>query len=73
MKRAHDNSTKNYGVSYQFKPRQDKNVFNFQGKQLLLFTENQTKEFLFSFLIGKCFPSLFTNFQANLRFPFISN
>jgi len=46
MKRAHDKSTKKYGVSNKFKPRQDKNVFNFQGKQLLLFTDNQTKEFL---------------------------
>ena len=73
MKRAQDNSTKNYGVSYQFKPRQDKNVFNFQGKQLLLFIENQTKEFLSSFLTSECFPSLFTNFQANLRLPFISS
>jgi len=73
MKRAHDNSTKNYGVSYQFKPRQDKNVFNFQGKQLLLFTENQTKEFLSSFFTPEWFFSLFTDFQTNLRLPFISS
>jgi len=73
MKRAHDNSTQNYGVSYQFKPRQDKNVFNFQGKQLLLFTENQTKEFFSLFLTGECFPSLFIDFQANLMLPFIPN
>jgi len=73
MERAQDNSTKNYGVSYQFKPRHDKNVFNFQGKQLLLLTENQTKEFLSSFLTGVCFPYLFIDFQANLRFPLISS
>jgi len=46
MNKVRDKRKQNYGVSNQFKPRQDKNIFNFQGKQLLLFTENQTKEFL---------------------------
>jgi len=73
MERAQDNSTKYYGFSYQFKPRQAKNVFNFQGKQLLFFTENQTKEFLSLFLTGECFLPLFTDFQVNLRLPFISS